>query len=174
MAELNNSTNSPDAGAPADSGPQDGARTLHERELPVSAIDADHSHRPSAALPHGTDSREASNRGAEESPNGDADGAEPLTEDQVKLALRRVKDPELNLNILDLGLVYAIRVEGNAVSVDMTLTSPGCPSGPEIMTDAERHLKAIPGVGDVAVNLVWSPFWSPERIEPRVRAYLGF
>ena len=97
-----------------------------------------------------------------------------LTEDQVKLALRRVKDPELNLNILDLGLVYAIRVDGNAVSVDMTLTSPGCPSGPEIMTDAERHLKAIPGVGDVAVNLVWSPFWSPERIEPRVRAYLGF
>ena len=97
-----------------------------------------------------------------------------LTEDQVKLALRRVKDPELNLNILDLGLVYAIRVEGNAVAIDMTLTSPGCPSGPEIMSDAERHLRALPGVGDVAVNLVWSPFWSPDRIEPRVRAYLGF
>ena len=97
-----------------------------------------------------------------------------LTEDQVKLALRRVKDPELNLNILDLGLVYAIRVEGNAVAIDMTLTSPGCPSGPEIMGDAERHLRALPGVGDVAVNLVWSPFWSPDRIEPRVRAYLGF
>jgi metal-sulfur cluster biosynthetic enzyme len=97
-----------------------------------------------------------------------------LTEDQVKLALRRVKDPELNLNILDLGLVYAIRVDGNAVAIDMTLTSPGCPSGPEIMGDAERHLRALPGVGDVAVNLVWSPFWSPDRIEPRVRAYLGF
>ena len=98
----------------------------------------------------------------------------PPTDEIVKLALRKVKDPELNLNILDLGLVYAIRVDGNAVSVDMTLTSPGCPSGPEIMTDAERHLSAIPGVGEVAVNLVWSPFWSPERIEPRVRAYLGF
>ena len=110
---------------------------------------------------------------AHEAATADA-GAEELTEDQVKLALRRVKDPELNLNILDLGLVYAIRVDGNAVSVDMTLTSPGCPSGPEIMTEAERHLRAIPGVGDVAVNLVWSPFWSPERIEPRVRAYLGF
>jgi metal-sulfur cluster biosynthetic enzyme len=60
------------------------------------------------------------------------------------------------------------------VSIDMTLTSPGCPSGPEIMTDAERHLRALPGVGNVSVNLVWSPFWSPERIEPRVRAYLGF
>jgi metal-sulfur cluster biosynthetic enzyme len=94
--------------------------------------------------------------------------------DQVKIALRRVKDPELNLNILDLGLVYDIRVDGNAVAIDMSLTSPGCPSGPEIMTDAERHLKALPGVGDVAVNLVWTPFWSPDRIEPRVRAYLGF
>src|SRR5688500_6249738 len=98
----------------------------------------------------------------------------PLTEDQVKIALRRVKDPELNLNILDLGLVYEIRVNGNDVAIDMSLTSPGCPSGPEIMSDAERHLRAIPGVGDVAVNLVWSPFWSPDRIEPRVRAYLGF
>jgi len=97
-----------------------------------------------------------------------------LTEDQVKIALRRVKDPELNLNILDLGLVYEIRVTGNDVAIDMSLTSPGCPSGPEIMSDAERHLRAIPGIGEVAVNLVWSPFWSPDRIEPRVRAYLGF
>src|SRR5262245_12053097 len=173
MAEQSKSTNSPDAGAPASSGPHDGARTLHERELPVSAIDADHSRRASAA-PRSGDSLDSSNRGADESPNGDGDDSEALTEDQVKLALRRVKDPELNLNVLDLGLVYAIRVDGNDVSVDMTLTSPGCPSGPEIMTDEERHLKAIPGVGDVAVNLVWSPFWSPERIEPRVRAYLGF
>lgn len=97
-----------------------------------------------------------------------------VSEDQVKLALRRVKDPELNLNILDLGLVYAIRVEGTSVSIDMSLTSPGCPSGPEIMTDAERQLRSLPGVTDVAVNLVWSPYWTPERIEPRVRAYLGF
>ena len=97
-----------------------------------------------------------------------------ITEDQVKLALRRVKDPELNLNILDLGLIYEIRVEGVDVTVDMSLTSPGCPSGPEIMTDAEQQLKALPGIGTVTVNLVWSPMWTPERIEPRVRAYLGF
>ncbi len=97
-----------------------------------------------------------------------------ISEDQVKLALRRVKDPELNLNILDLGLIYAIKVEGNDVSIDMSLTSPGCPSGPEIMTEAEGQLKSLPGVGTVAMNLVWSPPWTPERIEPRVRAYLGF
>jgi metal-sulfur cluster biosynthetic enzyme len=164
MAEPNKSTNSPDGGAP------------HEREVPVSAVDAvdaDHPDRASAA-PHANESLDAPNGRAVDSANGDGDNADALTEDQVKLALRRVKDPELNLNILDLGLVYSIRVDGNDVSVDMTLTSPGCPSGPEIMTDAERHLKALPGVGAVAVNLVWSPFWSPERIEPRVRAYLGF
>jgi metal-sulfur cluster biosynthetic enzyme len=93
--------------------------------------------------------------------------------EQAKLALRKVKDPDLNLNIVDLGLVYDVRVEGNDVTVDMSLTSPGCPSGPEIMGDAERQLKAIPGVGAVTINLVWQPFWSPERIEPRVRAYMG-
>lgn len=101
-------------------------------------------------------------------------GASAITEDQVRLALRRVKDPELNLNILDLGLIYEIKVDGNDVAVDMSLTSPGCPSGPEIMSEAEGQLKALPNVGAVSMNLVWSPPWTPERIEPRVRAYLGF
>jgi metal-sulfur cluster biosynthetic enzyme len=93
--------------------------------------------------------------------------------EQAKMALRKVKDPDLNLNIMDLGLVYDVRVTGSDVDVDMSLTSPGCPSGPEIMSDAERVLKALPGVGTVTVNLVWSPFWTPDRIEPRVRAYMG-
>lgn len=109
-----------------------------------------------------------------------AKGEEPprkqnaVSEDQVKLALRRVKDPDLNLNILDLGLVYGIQVDGPKVKVDMTLTSPGCPSGPEIMTNAEQEIKTLPGVESVEMNLVWSPFWTPEKMEPRVRAYLGF
>jgi metal-sulfur cluster biosynthetic enzyme len=104
---------------------------------------------------------------------GASDAAEELTEDQVRMALRRVKDPELNLNIVDLGLVYGLRVDGTKVSIDMSLTSPGCPSGPEIMTGAEEAVRSIPGVEDVQVNLVWTPFWTPERIEPRIRAYLG-
>jgi metal-sulfur cluster biosynthetic enzyme len=106
----------------------------------------------------------------------DADTAQSggLGEDQVRLALRRVKDPEINLNIVDLGLIYDIAVEGDNVSIDMSLTSPGCPAGPQIMQDAEEQLKSLPGVGAVAVNLVWSPPWTPDRIEPRVRAYLGF
>ena len=104
-------------------------------------------------------------------PSSAAEGS--LTEDKVRLALRRVKDPELNLNILDLGLIYEIRLDGNDITVDMSLTSPGCPSGPEIMTGAEEAVRSIPGVDDVQINLVWTPFWTPERIEPRIRAYLG-
>ena len=97
-----------------------------------------------------------------------------VSEDQVKLALRRVKDPDLQLNIVDLGLVYGIAVDGSTVKVDMTLTSPACPSGPELMTNAENEVKSLPGVEKVEVNLVWMPFWTPEKMEPRVRAYLGF
>ena len=103
-----------------------------------------------------------------------APAAGGVTEEQVRSTLRRVKDPELNLNIVDLGLVYDVAVDGAVVKIDMSLTSPGCPSGPEIMGDAERQVRAMPGVEDVVINLVWTPFWTPERIEPRVRAYLGF
>ena len=99
--------------------------------------------------------------------------APAVTEDQVRLVLRKVKDPDLNLNIVDLGLIYGVRVDGPKVNVDITLTSPGCPSGPEIMGSAEQQIKALPGVEDVQMNLVWAPFWTPDRIEPRVRAYLG-
>lgn len=94
--------------------------------------------------------------------------------DQAKLVLRRVKDPELNLNIVDLGLIYDIQVDGVDINVDMSLTSPGCPSGPEIMGEAEKQLRTVNGVGEVKINLVWSPPWTPDRIEPRVRTYLGF
>ncbi len=97
-----------------------------------------------------------------------------VSADKARLVLRRVKDPELNLNIVDLGLIYDIHVEGENVRIDMSLTSPGCPSGPEIMGEAEQQLKTIPGIGNVEMNLVWSPPWTPERIEPRVRAYMGF
>lgn len=114
-------------------------------------------------------------------PRADADESdsdeletEALTEDQVRLALRRVKDPEIGLNIVDLGLVYDVSLDGADVNVDMSLTSPGCPAGPQILHEAEEQIRGLPGVGGVNVNLVWSPPWTPERIEPRVRAYLGF
>jgi metal-sulfur cluster biosynthetic enzyme len=99
--------------------------------------------------------------------------ADPVSVDQVKMALRKVKDPELNLNVIDLGLIYGITVDGGKVNIDMSLTSPACPSGPQIMGDVERMVKSVGGVTEVAVNLVWSPLWTPDRIEPRVRAYMG-
>ena len=122
-------------------------------------------------LPAAPESEAAPAPATEESP---AANAPALDEETVRAALRRVKDPELNLNIVDLGLVYGIVVEGSSVIISMSLTSPGCPSGPEIMTAAEQQVRTLDGVQDVAVNLVWDPMWSPERIEPRIRAYMGF
>ncbi|HEY2374581.1 MAG TPA: metal-sulfur cluster assembly factor [Gemmatimonadaceae bacterium] len=117
---------------------------------------------------------DASNAAAPNEPGNAASPADVITSDIAKLALRKVKDPELGLNIVDLGLVYEISVDpSNNIHVDMTLTSPGCPAGPQIMTDVERVLQGLPGVGEVELNLVWSPYWTPERIEPRVRAYMG-
>ena len=138
--------------------------------MSMNPNDSDQSAAPESATPAAEPSTQPP------APNvapGSGDAFSEFSLEQAKLALRKVKDPDLNLNIVDLGLVYDVRVTGNDVEVDMSLTSPGCPSGPEIMGDAERVLKAIPGVGNVTINLVWSPFWSPERIEPRVRAYMG-
>ena len=166
-------SNSPDV-KPAPVPAPESTHAASDRELPVSNP-VDDAGAPIADRGAAADQIDPSPASAAvEAPLGSPPAEGELTEDQVKIALRRVKDPELNLNILDLGLVYEIRVNGNAVAIDMSLTSPGCPSGPEIMSDAEKQLRAIPGVGDVSVNLVWSPFWSPDRIEPRVRAYLGF
>jgi metal-sulfur cluster biosynthetic enzyme len=98
----------------------------------------------------------------------------PVTEDMVRRSLRGVKDPELNLNIIDLGLVYDVSIDdAGAVQVKMTLTSPGCPAGPEIMNDVEQAVRGIEGVTAVEIELVWEPYWTPERIDPRVRAFLG-
>lgn len=97
-----------------------------------------------------------------------------LNPETVKKALRAVKDPELGLNIIDIGLVYdAIVTEAGDVTVKMTLTSPGCPAGAEIMEDAKLVLEDLEGVKSVTIDLVWEPYWTPERMDPRVRAFLG-
>lgn len=97
-----------------------------------------------------------------------------LAESTVQQALRKVKDPEAGLNIVDLGLVYDIEIADGKVTVKMTLTSPACPAGPQIMSDVDAAVRALDGVKDVRVELVWEPYWTPERIDPKVRAYLGF
>jgi metal-sulfur cluster biosynthetic enzyme len=99
--------------------------------------------------------------------------AELLTEEIARNALRQVKDPELEMSIIELGLVYDVEIEEGAVRVRMTLTSPGCPAGPMITNDAYRVLRALDGVKDVNIDIVWEPYWTPERIDPKVRALLG-
>ncbi len=97
---------------------------------------------------------------------GSSPGAEspsaPITAEGVMEALKEVYDPELAINIVDLGLVYGVEIEGRSVRVRMTLTSPGCPIGPTLRAMVHGTvLRTYPGVEDVAVELVWSPPWDP-------------
>ena len=80
----------------------------------------------------------------------------------VRKVLRQVKDPEVGLNIIDLGLVYDVEVEEGEVHIKMTLTSPGCPVGPEILAEVDQVSRMLDGVTGVDVELVWEPFWTPE------------
>jgi metal-sulfur cluster biosynthetic enzyme len=94
-------------------------------------------------------------------------------QDSILNALRTVKDPELNLNVVDLGLVYTIQTHDDQVDVEMTLTSPACPAGPEILQNAARALEALEGVSKANVRLVMSPPWSPDRMSDAARDELG-
>jgi metal-sulfur cluster biosynthetic enzyme len=88
-------------------------------------------------------------------------------------ALKGVKDPELNLNVVDLGLVYTIQTRGTEVDVEMTLTTPACPAGPEILRNAVSTLEQLEGVSKANVRLVMSPPWSPDRMSDEARDQLG-
>ncbi len=98
-----------------------------------------------------------------------------LTEERVLEALREVIDPELGVNIVDLGLVYGLEIDGARVRVTMTLTTPGCPLHASLSDAVGETLRLmLPGVQEVRVDLVWEPPWGPERITPEGRASLGW
>ena len=102
------------------------------------------------------------------------EGPGPVSAELARKALRAVKDPELGLNIIDIGLVYDVAVTDDGVAhVKMTLTSPGCPAGAEITEDVKRTLMDLDGITDVDLEIVWEPYWTPEKMDPRVRAFLG-
>jgi FeS assembly SUF system protein len=90
-------------------------------------------------------------------------------------ALRSVNDPEIPVNIYDLGLVYAIEIYGDGqVRILMTLTAPGCPVAQEFPATVAAAVRQVPGVKDVAVEIVWEPPWSKERMSEPARLQLGF
>jgi metal-sulfur cluster biosynthetic enzyme len=101
-----------------------------------------------------------------------------LTEDEVLSALKQCYDPEIPVNIVDLGLIYGIRFEDapagqRDVAIDMTLTAQGCPAHVQIGQQVKARVEQLPGVRNVTVNVVWNPPWTPERLSAEARKQLG-
>lgn len=96
-----------------------------------------------------------------------------VTEAEVRKALRKVKDPEMNLDLVVLGLIYDIKIDGAKVDVTMSLTSPGCPVAGELLAQAQAAVEGVPGVEKADVELTFSPPWTADRINPTIRAALG-
>ena len=97
-----------------------------------------------------------------------------LTEEQVFDALRIVEDPELGMDVVDLGLVYDVRIEGSKVTVTYSLTSMGCPAGSMIQEQIVEVVSSLEGVDEVATDLTWTPPWSPEMMSDDAKFVLGF
>jgi metal-sulfur cluster biosynthetic enzyme len=97
-----------------------------------------------------------------------------VTKEAVVEAMRTVEDPELGMDIVDLGLLYDVEVDGSKVKVIHSLTSMGCPAGPMIQEDIHSAAAAVPGVDEVEVELTWTPAWSPERMSEDAKFILGF
>lgn len=97
-----------------------------------------------------------------------------VTVDDVRAVLEEVMDPELGLDVVALGLVYGVEVDGSSVRVTMTLTTPGCPLHDTITDDARRRVGALAGIDTVEVVLVWEPAWTPAAMSSAARRVLGW
>ncbi len=95
----------------------------------------------------------------------------PPSREYVLNALHEVIDPELGYNIVDIGLIYGLKVETNLIKVIMTMTTPGCPAQDYIMEGVKQRGLRIPGVQDVDIHLVWEPPWSPQKMTPIAKAH---
>jgi metal-sulfur cluster biosynthetic enzyme len=98
------------------------------------------------------------------------------TKNEIEEELKKVEDPEIGMNIVDLGLVYGVDWDEDRgqVHVDLTLTSPGCPLGPEMIRDIKRVLWPLDEVVNVEVDLVWQPLWHPSMMSDRAKDELGY
>ena len=96
-----------------------------------------------------------------------------MTVEAIREKLSLVLDPELNLDIITLGLVYGVRQEGSRAVIEMTLTTPMCPYGPQLIEDVKQSVKSLADVSDVEVNLVWDPPWGPDKLSEEAKLHLG-
>ena len=96
-----------------------------------------------------------------------------VEKEQVIEVLKKVYDPEIQYDIYSLGLVYNVEIEGSKVKILMTLTSPMCPFGPQLMDDVRRQVSAIDGVGEVELELTFSPAWGPDKMTEEAKIALG-
>jgi metal-sulfur cluster biosynthetic enzyme len=96
------------------------------------------------------------------------------TKDEVIEAMRTVEDPELGMDIVDLGLLYDVEIEGSKVKVIHSLTSMGCPAGPMIQEDIHNVAASLEGVDEVEVELTWEPPWTPDKMSDDAKFILGF
>jgi len=101
--------------------------------------------------------------------------AQQITEDEVYSALRKCMDPEIPVNIVELGLVYGVQVrsENNNVDIKMTMTTRGCPLHDTLVSDVKRYVGKINGIGNIDVQIVWDPPWSIEKMDPGAREKMG-
>jgi len=99
--------------------------------------------------------------------------AAPVTEETVVEVLRTVYDPEIPVSIYDLGMIYRIQIEDSVVHVRMTLTTPACPVAGSLPGEVETRIKAIEGVSDATVELVWDPPWTPEKMSEAAKLQLN-
>lgn len=96
-----------------------------------------------------------------------------VTEKDVRDALKTVKDPELGLDLVVLGLIYDVKIEGDDVEATISLTSPMCPVADQIVDEAREAIAGVEGVEEAKVELTFDPPWTPERISPLIRSSLG-
>ena len=96
-------------------------------------------------------------------------------EETIRAVLRNVLDPELGINIVDLGLIYEIKIDENNVAIEMTMTAPACPMGGYLQEQVQSTLtQSLEDVGQVNVEIVWSPRWTPERMSEEAKHQLGW
>lgn len=96
-----------------------------------------------------------------------------VTEDSVYEAIKEIIDPEIGINIVDMGLIYEVDIDDTTVDITMTLTSPGCPAGGQIVNGTQHVTQQLEGVEEVNVQVVWTPRWTPELMSEEARDELG-